>query len=503
MKKTNLIFICTLFLLSLIQGCATTGSSQSHSQDAQVHSDVKNGNIAAVKAYVEGGGNVDVKGKYGQTPLHNAAEAGNIELIDYLLAKGANVSVLDNDNWSVMEWAATKGQLDVIRYLYDKGVPLTHEPAPDQSLLDYMAGSDSVEGIQFLLAHDFSLTGGQAEKGALCQASSMGALHSIRFLISLGANIEEKCGSGGNFNPLHQAAWNNRPEAIKLLLKYGANIEAQSGSLSRTRIHSWTPLHIAAAKAHVEAVKALLESGANPNAAAPWNGWNIRPLYVAHLPIDIYYAPGWQVEDEDVGKVINLLLDYGADVNARQQKNTVYQDIKKAYRGKRDTANIYAAARMRQLSTAPESSGFQVGKFAALAAGAAIGGINKLDTASQLAVVGSMVQDSQAGVDGVNNMRATTQQITARMAQANSMGPGSPGSAAAPQTDAPVEKKFSYSLSCESGVSRSIPIFYKTESCLAAKKNLARAYGCNVADEMDAATSQCENACGDPTCEEL
>jgi hypothetical protein len=57
------------------------------------------------------------------------------------------------------------------------------------------------------------------------------------------------------------------------------------------------------------------------------------------------------------------------------------------------------------------NSGFQWGKFAALAAGAGIGGIDNLGAAEQVNILTGMATDSMSNVSGVNSTQASADQI--------------------------------------------------------------------------------------------
>ncbi len=56
---------------------------------------VRKGDLAAVKAFLDNGANVNAKSPYGATPLFFAADRGNIEMVKLLLQRGADVDVKD------------------------------------------------------------------------------------------------------------------------------------------------------------------------------------------------------------------------------------------------------------------------------------------------------------------------------------------------------------------------------------------------------------------------
>lgn len=63
-------------------------------------------------------------------------------------------------------------------------------------------------------------------------------------------------------------------------------------------------------------------------------------------------------------------------------------------------------------------------------------------------------------------------------------------------------KSETYSFSCPSGASYSIPVSYRHASCGAAMKNFARVYSCNLIGDFAAAGQRCQQACGNAQCAE-
>ena len=60
--------------------------------DISIHQAAEDGHIESVKQHLAAGTDVDVKNKYGVTPLHRAALVGNKETVELLIAKGADVN---------------------------------------------------------------------------------------------------------------------------------------------------------------------------------------------------------------------------------------------------------------------------------------------------------------------------------------------------------------------------------------------------------------------------
>jgi ankyrin repeat protein len=82
----------------------------------------KKGDVAAVKALLDKGVDVNSKTEYGATALAYACDKGNLEVVRLLVDRGANVNVRDTFYGEVpLGWAIEKGHVDIIRLLLEKG----------------------------------------------------------------------------------------------------------------------------------------------------------------------------------------------------------------------------------------------------------------------------------------------------------------------------------------------------------------------------------------------
>lgn len=82
----------------------------------------RRGDVAAVKAFLDKGGDVNTKNQYGATALSYAADKGHTELVRLLLERGADPNVRDTFyGASPMSWAAPNGHLEIVRLLIEKG----------------------------------------------------------------------------------------------------------------------------------------------------------------------------------------------------------------------------------------------------------------------------------------------------------------------------------------------------------------------------------------------
>ncbi|MFP3021457.1 MAG: ankyrin repeat domain-containing protein, partial [Wolbachia sp.] len=61
--------------------------------NTSLHLAAEQGNLNAVKYFVEKGGDISAQDEMGYTPLHLAAKQGNLDIIKYLVEKGADINV--------------------------------------------------------------------------------------------------------------------------------------------------------------------------------------------------------------------------------------------------------------------------------------------------------------------------------------------------------------------------------------------------------------------------
>jgi ankyrin repeat protein len=123
---------------------------------------------------------------------------------------------------------------------------------------------------------------------------------------------------GGGLTALVIAAREGDLESAKLLLDAGANV-------NQVTEYGWTPLLTATNNRHYQLGKLLIERGANVNLANK-GAWT--PLYLATDNRNIeggdYPVPK---PDMDHLEYIKILLDHGANVNARARDNTLTRTI--------------------------------------------------------------------------------------------------------------------------------------------------------------------------------
>jgi uncharacterized protein len=139
---------------------------------------------------------------------------------------------------------------------------------------------------------------------AIFAAAILGDTEQIEQLLAGNRSLVAAVSSDG-WTPLHLAAFFGKMDAARLLLNKGASVTATSGNEMRN-----TPLHAAAAGQHAAIVKLLLDHGADANARQA-GGWT--PIHSAAQNGDLESA--------------RALIDGGAQVSARAENNQQPLDL--------------------------------------------------------------------------------------------------------------------------------------------------------------------------------
>lgn len=253
-----------------------------------LHWAVHNGNRASVTALIAAGATVNAANDYGVTPLMLAIENRDAVSVETLLKAGALPGSALPTGETTLMMAARVG-----------------EPAIITRLL--AAGAD-------VNAHEH--TRGQT---ALMWALAEGHAPVVKMLLEAGADPRARSATG--YTPLTFAARDGRLDLGESLVAAGADINA-------TADDGMSVLHVATVRGQVAFAEHLLAKGANPNAAGP----GFTPLHWAVGRWDTLttkdYQVGraeWQVmsgipESQKLA-FVTLLIDKGADVNARATKS--------------------------------------------------------------------------------------------------------------------------------------------------------------------------------------
>ncbi len=172
----------------------------------------------------------------------------------------------------------------------------------------------------------------QERLGAFLDVVKRGDFEAVRQTAEADPELLQARTPGGE-RAIHAAHYFGHPEIRDYLVAHGVErdifTDAELGDLEAVRVHldrdpesvralrpaDSTPLHVAAHWGYPRIVALLIERGADVNAATSTQGF--RPLHSA-TAAPAPYAPG---DDESVVlELVDVLLDAGADVNARNTR---------------------------------------------------------------------------------------------------------------------------------------------------------------------------------------
>ncbi len=304
-----------------------------------------------VHALLSKGADINAKGKYGYTALILAAEKGYTEIVHALLSKGADVNAKNISGYTALISAAQRHYtIEIVDVLLSKGADVNAKDDDGQTALMLAAkygptGRDSTKMVDALLSKGADVNAKDKDgQTALMLAVKYDHPEIMHALLFKGADVNAKDKDGQT--ALMLAVKYDHPEIMHALLFKGADVNAKDKDGQTALI--WALYRLEDDWKAKDIVKALLSKGANPNVPyryVTYGGVNMgitiekqsgggystfsmkenyRDLSVEGPPLVamlhkryITYITSEKASRVHYDEVIRLLLDAGADVNAR------------------------------------------------------------------------------------------------------------------------------------------------------------------------------------------
>jgi hypothetical protein len=222
-----------------------------------IHRAAAEGDIAAVKALLERGADVNARSGGCVTPLHEAALRNRFEVAELLVEKGADVNDKGDSGWTPLHTAASLGHTGMAKLLLEKGAnPNAMDDEGGTPLHRVVgmgdSGSEGQYEVAALLVAGGAVVDARTNRG-LTPLHMADSKKVAELLITKGAEVNAKANNGET--PLHGAAYLGYAEVAELLIAKRADINARSNA-------GKTPLAMAEEAGKTEMVALLRKRGA-------------------------------------------------------------------------------------------------------------------------------------------------------------------------------------------------------------------------------------------------
>lgn len=292
-------------------------SSTARAGDRSILADAaEKGDLAAVRAALKRGADVNLQQPDGTTALHWAVYHDHEDLAQQLIDAGANVATANRYGVRPLSIACLNGNGTIVRGLLEAGAdPGTALPGGETALMT-AARTGRIGPVEALLARGAEVNAkGPQGQTALMWAAAEGNLVVVEALLRAEADFRTPLASG--FTPLFFAVREGRTDVVRRLLQGGLDVNAAMSRSNNAQRPGPNPLILAVENGHFQTAVALLDAGADPN-AQPAGYAALHAMSWVRKPIRGDGNPSPIGSGKVSGlQLVRALVARGADVNIR------------------------------------------------------------------------------------------------------------------------------------------------------------------------------------------
>ena len=259
--------------------------------------------------------------------LASAVKNGLYDRVSLLLAHGADAAGSDEvySGRTHVENARLHGHADIAALLLAKGAEEPEMSAEDQFRAAVMAG-DEPKSKQLLLENPEFVN----QQGLMTDAAGSGRVRTVQLLLDLGANPDLSAKNGRV--ALHEAAWSGRSQVIELMLERGASPDV------REKDHNATPAGFANHAGQFDVRDLLLDHSRDVFDLTRFGkAERLRELFEENEDLAASSDEKGHTLLHHLGTVgpdgeatVDLLLEYGANINAKAKDGSTPLSIAQA-----------------------------------------------------------------------------------------------------------------------------------------------------------------------------